>query len=194
MIGWYRNCSAPTMHHLARGILAVVVLFVLALAGTLYAKSRTSRAESAGPTPSNADLTIKDVEIEEATRGVRWRLTAEQAQAFHQEGRTVLRRPFVNVYEPERSWTIVANDGEVFQQEKNVEVRGDVVVTSSDGLRLETSVLRWQGEQKRLWTDAPVTLSRHGSVIRGTGLEVRIGEESTTVTGPVHATFAERPQ
>ena len=32
MLSWYRNCSPSIMRHLARGILVVVVLFVLALA------------------------------------------------------------------------------------------------------------------------------------------------------------------
>jgi LPS export ABC transporter protein LptC len=192
MLGWYRNCSPSIMRHLARGILVVVVLFVLALAGTLLAKSRTMRAESVEPAASHADLTIKDVEIDEAAKGVRWRLSAEQVQGFQQEGRTVLRKPSVTVNEPDRSWTIVGEEGEVIQQNKNVELRRNVVVTSSDGLRLETSVLRWQGEQQRLWTDAPVVISRDGSVIRGNGFELRLGDERTTVDGPVRATFVER--
>jgi LPS export ABC transporter protein LptC len=64
-----------------------------------------------------------------------------------------------------------------------------VVVTSNDGLRLETSVLRWEAAGKRLWTDAPVTLTRNGSVVRGSGMDVRIDDETTTITGPVRATF-----
>jgi LPS export ABC transporter protein LptC len=180
------------MRHLARGILVVVVLFVLALVGTLFAKSRTMRAESVEPAASHADLRIKDVELDEAAKGVRWRLKAEQVEGFQQEGRTVLRRPFVTVDEPDRSWTIVGEEGEVIQQSKNVEVRRNVVVTSSDGLRLETSVLRWQGEDQRLWTDAPVVISKDGSVIRGKGLELRLADERATVEGRVRATFVER--
>jgi LPS export ABC transporter protein LptC len=70
-----------------------------------------------------------------------------------------------------------------------VEIRRNVVVTSSDGLRLDTSVLRWDAAQQRLWTDAPVTLSRGASVVRGSGLEVKIDDEATTVSGRVRATF-----
>jgi len=64
-----------------------------------------------------------------------------------------------------------------------------VVVTSSDGLRLETAVLRWEAEAKRLWTDAPVKLTRNGSIVLGSGLDVRMAEEATTISGPVRATF-----
>jgi len=177
------------MRLLARGILVVVALFVLAVAGTLVAKSRTHRAESVGPAPSRADLAIKDVEIEEDTRGVRWRLRAEQALIFDQEGRTNLRKLAVDVQEKERSWTIVGDEGDYYKEQQNVEVRRNVVVTSSDGIRLETSVLHWDGSNRRLWTDAPVVLTRDRSVITGSGLEVNMENESTTVAGRVRARF-----
>jgi LPS export ABC transporter protein LptC len=180
------------MRHIARGILVVVALFVLAVGGTLVVRSRAVRVEPIEPSPTTADLRIKEVDIEEDARGVRWRLTAEQAEVYESEGRTTLRRLAVDVFERDRSWTIVGDEGDLFQKEKHVEIRRNVVVSSSDGVRLETSVLRWDGAGRRLWTDAPVTLSRERSVIRGSGLEVRLGDERTTVTGPVHARF-EKP-
>lgn len=178
------------MHRVASGILAVVVLFVLLVAATLIARSRTARVESVGPAPSKADLQIKEVQLdEEESGGVRWRLRAEQASVFEAEGRTSLRRIAVDVKEPHRSWTIVGEEGDLFQGTKDVEVRRNVVVTSSDGLRLETSVLYWGGEQKRIWTDAPITLAHNGSIVRGTGLDVRMASETTMVSGRVHARF-----
>jgi len=66
-----------------------------------------------------------------------------------------------------------------------------VVVTSSDGIRLETSVLRWQGAEKRLWTDAPVRVSRGGAVANGSALELLMSEEYSTMAGRVHAVFSD---
>ena len=102
---------------------------------------------------------------------------------------TKLRKPVANVYQRDRAWTIVGDEGELDRNTNNVEVRNTVVVTSDDGLRLETNVLRWQADERRLWTDAPVLLSRSGSVVRGTGLEVRMADETATVSGRVRATF-----
>jgi LPS export ABC transporter protein LptC len=181
------------MRNLARGILAIVVLFVVLVAGTLIVKSRTSRMESVDASPaSTADLRIKEVDLEEETRGVRWRLKAEQALMYEKEGRTTLRNLAVQVFQKDRSWTIVGEEGDLHQQTRNVEVRGGVVLTSSDGMRLETTVMRWDAADKRMWTDAPVTLSRDGSVVKGTGLQVLMDEEATTVSGRVHATFVAR--
>ena len=149
--------------------------------------------EVTGPATSSADLRIKEVELEEVAGGVRWRLKAEQALVFEQEGRTALKKIAVSVVQRDRSWTIVGEEGDLFRQTSNVEIRRNVVLTSSDGLQLETSVLRWQGAEGRLWTDAPVRLSRDGAVVNGTALDVRVGDERTTVAGRVRATFTRNP-
>jgi LPS export ABC transporter protein LptC len=178
------------MHILARVILAVVAVFVVVVTGTLVMKSRTARVEPVGPSPTNADLQIKQVDLEEEAQGVRWRLKADQALMYDEAGLTKLQKINASVYQRDHTWTIVGDEGDLDRKTNNVEVRRNVVVTSDDGLRLETSVLRWDAENKRLWTDAPVTMSRSGSVVRGTSLAVLINEEATTVGGPVRATFA----
>jgi LPS export ABC transporter protein LptC len=180
------------MRNLARGILVVVAVFVVIVAVMLVARSRTARMESLGPAPTSADLRVKEVDLEEEAKGVRWRLRAEQALMYDQEGRTNLKKLAVRVFERDRSWTIVGDEGDLYRQPRNVEVRGNVVVTSSDGMRLDTSVLRWDADAQRLWTDAPVTIAREGSVVHGTGLEVRMNEEWSTVSGRVRANFARK--
>lgn len=187
-----RKSAVRDIRRLAGAILAAVGLFVAVLAGTLIVKSRAVRVESSGPTASGADLRIREAELEEEAGGVRWRLRAEQALVFDAERRTSLKRISVKVFERDRSWTIVGEEGDLFQQTSNVEIRKNVVLTSSDGFRLETSVLRWLGAERRLWTDAPVRMSRDGAVIDGGALDVRIGDETTTMTGRVRATFTRR--
>ena len=177
------------MQRLARGILVVVGLFVLLVAGTLFVRSRSARVESTGPATSHADLRIKEVQLEEESEGVRWRLRADQALVFEKEGKTTLKKVAVSVTEENRAWTIVGEEGTLDDASKNFEVRKNVVLTSSDGLRLETTVLRWQGDEKRLWTDVPVTIFKVGAVIHGTGLNVRMGQEQTDVAGRVRAVF-----
>jgi len=177
------------MHTLARVILAIVAVFVILVTATLVIKSRSARVESLGPSPASADLQIKQVDLEEEAHGVRWRLKADQALMYDEAGVTKLQRVNANVYQRDRTWTIVGDEGELDRKTNNVELRRNVVVTSDDGLRLETSVLRWEAERKRLWTDAPVVLSKNGSVVRGTALNVLMADEATTVGGRVRATF-----
>jgi LPS export ABC transporter protein LptC len=177
------------MRNLARIISAIVVVFVVAVTVMLVVKSRSARVESVGPAPSTADLQIKEVDLEEEAKGVRWRLKAEQALMYDKAGQTQLRKLVASIFQRERSWTIVGDEGELDRATNNVEIRRNVVVTSNDGLRLETAVLRWEAATKRLWTDTGVTITRNGSTVLGSGLEVRMDEEATTISGPVRATF-----
>jgi len=179
------------MHTLARMILAVVAVFVVIVTATLVVKSRKATVEPLSePAVTTADLQIKHVDLEEEAQGIRWRLKADQALMYDQAGLTQLRKLTANIFQKDRAWTIVGEEGDLDRASKNVEVRQNVVVTSNDGMRLETSVLRWDAESKRLWTDAPVRLSRDGSTVSGSGLSVLMAQEATTVSGPVRATFA----
>lgn len=179
------------MQRLATRILIVVALFVLAVAGMLVARTRAVRVESVGANPSKADLSIKEVQVEEDSAGVRWQLKADQALVFEAEGRTSLRRIDLRVHERDRSWVVVGEEGDL-DRAKNVEIRRNVVLTSDDGLRLETTVLRWHGAERRLWTDAPVRIVRGGAVIEGNTLDVKMADEATTITGRVRAVFDSR--
>jgi len=177
------------MPNLARAILVIVAVFVVAVGITLVVRKRTAGVESLGPALSSADLRIKDVDLEEVTNGVRWLLRAEQALMYDQEGRTNLRNLTVRVFQKDRSWTILGDEGDLDQKTKNVEIRKNVVITSSDGLRMDTSVIHWDADAQRLWTDEPVTLSRDGSVIQGTAFDMTTDDENATVAGRVRATF-----
>ncbi|MGH7392022.1 MAG: LPS export ABC transporter periplasmic protein LptC [Candidatus Rokuibacteriota bacterium] len=183
------------MDRLARRIFVVVALFVLVVTGTLVVRSRAMRTEAVGPALSAADLSIKEVELQEETAaGARWKLVADQAQVYDAEGRTTLRNVRLRVQDRERTWTITGEEGDYFKAAKDFELRRNVVIVSDDGLRLETTVLRWKGDQSRLWTDAPVRITRDGTVIEGTSLEMKMAEEATSVGGRVRAVFRPRPR
>ena len=177
------------MQRLASRLLIVVAVFVLVVTGVLIWRSRAARVESIGPVLSKADLSIKEIQLEEESGGVRWRLKADQALVFEGEGRTSLRKVDLKVQERDRAWTVVGEEGDLYRETSNLEVRRNVVLTSDDGLRLETTVLRWQGAERRLWTDVPVRIVRRGTVIEGSALDVKMTEEATAVKGRVRAVF-----
>lgn len=166
--------------------------FTLVVGSILVTRARTRPVERVAVAPS-ADLTVKEVDIREESGRVQWHLTAKQAEVFEQEGRTRLREVAVSVQEPERSWTVNGDEGDLFPRRHDLEIRSNVIVTSSDGLRLETSRLRWTGSEKRLWTDTPVTITNPSGVIRGSGLEINMTEDTAVVAGRVRAVFQGRP-
>lgn len=182
------------MHKLAAGISIGVVLFVLILTGVVIVRGRTAQRAPAELPPTRADYRITEIHLqEERNEKVHWKLDADQAEIFEKEGKTILRQVTLTIQEPDRTWKVSGEEGDLLDATKDVAIRKNVVLVSSDGTRLETDHLRWQAKEKRVWTDAPVTLSGKGATITGTGLETWLEEERTAVRGPVRAIFARTP-
>jgi LPS export ABC transporter protein LptC len=171
-------------------ILACVVLFLSVVLGVLLHRSRAPKRPVQEPVESRADYRIKEVHLQEQTRdGSRWQLDAALVESFQGEGRTTMKKVTIRVDQPTRSWTVTADEGDLVESSKDVELRGNVVLTTNDGLRLETGRLRWAAAEQRAWTDDPVTIYRPGAVVRGSGFESRAADETTAIKGRVRATF-----
>ena len=176
---------------LSRIIFVSVTLFVMVVVGALVLRGRGAQQVPVGESAqSKADYRIKEINLQEEVKdGVRWQLEADQAETYEQAGRTVLRKVRIRIEEPERSWTVTGDEGEMVQATKDVTLKGNVVLISSDGMRLETTRLRWDADGRRAWTDDPVTVYQKGAVVKGSGLDARVGERNTQIRGRIRATF-----
>jgi LPS export ABC transporter protein LptC len=179
------------MDRVAAGIALGVILFVTVVVGVLIVKGHRASAPRQEVVSSQADQEIKQVHIQEDAKGgnYRWSLDAEQAESFPGTGKTLLRKVTIGVDDAGRQWKVTSDEGDLIQDTKDVELRGKVVLVSSEGLRVETTVLRWNNGEGRAWTDQPVTIYKGGGVVKGTGLEARPSQEITLVHGRVTATF-----
>jgi LPS export ABC transporter protein LptC len=176
------------MRKLPLAILGCVGLFLVVVVGLLLVKSRGPRTLPPEPLATKADYRIKEVHLQEEGRGsTRWHLDAEYGEIFEDQGKTVMRKVVVRVEEPARVWTVSADEGDMLRDSKDVDLRGNVVLVTSDGLRLETEHLAWAAREQRAWTNDPVTIYRGGVVVRGRGFESRVDEEATRVKGRVRA-------
>jgi LPS export ABC transporter protein LptC len=177
-------------------ILTLVVVFLSVVVGVLVHRARIPRALTTEPIASSADYRLKQVHLQEQGRdGSRWQLDAEYSETFEEQNKTTMKKVTVKVDQPSkgdqgsRSWTVTGDEGDLNQETKNVELRGNVVLISSDGLRLETDRLRWDAEAQRAWTEDPVVIYRAGAVVHGTGFESKVAEEISSIKGRVRATF-----
>jgi LPS export ABC transporter protein LptC len=185
---------ALSTQRLSGWILTGVSLFALFVVGVLLIRGYLAHDPTDLP-PTKADYRIKEIRLQEQQSGrLQWRLVADQAEVFSREGKTVMRKVTVTIEEPDRTWTVTGDEGDLYDATKDVEIRKNVVLTGSDGLRLETNTLRWQARERRIWTNEPVTIFRDGAVIQGQGLEAWMGDERTQVKGRLRVTFAERAQ
>lgn len=172
-------------------VLAGVALFALIVVGVLVVKGRLA-PKPEDLLPTKADYRIKEVRLQEMGSGnAHWRLVADQAEVFEREGKTLLRRVKITIEEPDRTWTVTGDEGDLTDATKDVEIRKNVVLVGSDGLRLETETLRWQAKERRVWTTDPVTIFRDGAIVKGRGLDAWMADERTQVKGRLRATFSD---
>jgi LPS export ABC transporter protein LptC len=176
-------------------ILTCVVVFLASVVGVLVTRSRGPKAQPAvDPAPTNADYRIKEVHLQEEGRGsTKWQLDADYGEMFEAQGKTAMRKVRVRVEEPARVWMVSADEGDMLRESRDVELRGHVVLVTSDGLRVETERLSWVAKEQRAWTDQPVTIYRGGMVVHGQGFESRVNEGATTIRGRLRAVLTPEP-
>lgn len=175
-------------------ILAAIALFTLGVAGILYIKVRAV-PEPLDTPPTQADYQIKQVRLQEMGSGnTHWQLIADQAEVFEGEGRTLMRKVKITIQEPDRTWTVTGDEGDLLNATKDVEIRKNVVMVNTQGVRLQTETLRWQAKERRVWTTDPVTIFREGTVVTGQGLDSWMSLEQTRVKGRVRAIFSDEKE
>jgi LPS export ABC transporter protein LptC len=137
-----------------------------------------NREDSAVPVETASkplpDQVISDFSITETAKGRReWKMEAGRALVY--ERRNLLEADTVRVtfFDGEggvRS-VLTARHGKLNRNTDDMEARGDVVVTGSDGVVLRTESLTWIAETHQIVSQDSVTVIRHGDVLTGWGFK-----------------------
>jgi LPS export ABC transporter protein LptC len=79
----------------------------------------------------------------------------------------------VDFYDREGNHTsvLVADSGLIQEKRQNVEALGNVVVTTEEGIKLETQSLEWNPQKRKIVTNDFVKITKKTDVITGYGLE-----------------------
>lgn len=173
----------------------VCFLAVLAgLSGVVAWRVMGRRAPTPVQQPAQqAEYQIKEVHINETLEGnLRWTLNADQAEVYDQKGITVMRKVVVQVFSRDGDWTVTSDEGTLDNNRRDVSLKGNVIIRSSDGLEMRTATLGWNNEQRALATDDDVQISREGTTITGKGLSVQMKEETAEVRRNVRVVINDR--
>src|SRR5687768_15118796 len=151
---------------------------VLSLAGILALLAvGCGREDEAGPHVPVPDLPSQEVRnfvLQETDVGrPDWVLRARYAASYSRRGIIRARDVSIDFYDRDgkKYSHLVADEGTVQQPGNDMEARGHVVVTTTEGVRVETSSLRYLNRQRRIVSDAFVRLTRNGDVVSGIGFE-----------------------
>lgn len=120
-----------------------------------------------------ADLSLEEIHYIE-TKGDKkeWELWAKSGQHFRQDDYTTLQDLTVTFYAEEGRIVTLRGDKGSMKGRNEIEVQGDVVITSSDGYRVTTNSLRYEEEKRCIFTEDPITLEGKGLQVKGVGVVV----------------------
>ena len=155
---------------LARAAAACALGATLALAGC-------AGDDSAGLPPRAANLPsqeVTDFTLRESDTGrPEWILGAKYAATYSNRGLIVARDVSIDFYDSagKKYSHLTAREGTVQQPSNDMEARGNVIVTTTDGVRIATESLRFLNRQGKIVSDDFVRLERHGDVVTGIGFE-----------------------
>jgi LPS export ABC transporter protein LptC len=155
----------------ARGALAVALTVAALLAGACGRQDHVVPRPVAGEMPSEE---VRDFSLEESNEGrLEWVLHSDYAASYAQRGVIEARDVAIDFFDEHgRTYShLTAREGVVHQPSNDMEARGQVVVTTTDGVRIETDALRFLNREQRITSDSFVRLTRHGDVVTGVGFE-----------------------
>lgn len=87
-----------------------------------------------------------------------------------------------------------ADSGRADERTRNMIASGNVIAVSDSGERLETSVLRWDQQTRRIISDAPVKICTATDTIYGSGFVSDQHLKNWTIERPEGKTFRDRPR
>lgn len=123
-------------------------------------------------TADTADQTLFGVRLVMADRGVqRAGLEADTGFTYEDNSRFELRvvRTIFFTETGVKNATLTSREGTYSVRSGNMEARGNVVVISEDGRRLETPQLRFDPGRNEISGDSAFVLTRPGDILRGIG-------------------------
>jgi LPS export ABC transporter protein LptC len=150
----------------------------LLLAAALLAPAQGCRGRTA-PAPSGGEVRIPDQEardftLTESAAGTKnWTLRADYAAMYNREHRVDAKTVTIDFFDKEGTLysTLIADRGEVDQRTNDLQARGDVRVTTKNGVTMETDSLRFLNRTGKIVSDGFVRVTRQGDVLTGYGFE-----------------------
>jgi len=154
---------------------AVPRLALVAAACAFFAGCGGGREEEvARSTADLPDQEVTEFSLTETVRGEKsWTLFADRAEIYDAEGYSKVYDVRIQFFGPEgevRS-VLTARRGRVADKTKDLEAFGEVLVETSEGVRLETDSLKWDNRAGRITSDDFVTVTRDEEVLTGYGFE-----------------------
>lgn len=137
----------------------------------------------------NVDLQIKGfVYTEVGENKGKWEVKAESASYDKKQNLAVLDQVRVTVITADgKKYEMKADKGRIFTDKKNMNISGNVVITSDDGDNFFTEYVQYSDEERKFFTDAPVRMESRRIRITGQGLAIFLNSGELSIPSMVKA-------
>jgi len=160
-----------------------ILILILLIGGvvifTLFSSLQEKKVKEVKDEPSKtlnepADMRLEKIRLVEDKHGRKtWELEAKSIQQYEDENVMVVEEVKVTFYGKDGSSYILSGDqGKVYQNSKNIELKGDVVLSSSEGYWLRTQSVAYNHQKKKATTPDPVKIEGEQVWLEGVGMEV----------------------
>jgi LPS export ABC transporter protein LptC len=147
-----------------------ILIFLLLL---FFACSK-EKSQTPAPQVNVPDQVMENSTITFSEKGIRSTVIwAKYIEVYEKLDIKKAKQVRADFYDQEGNHTsvLVADSGMIQERKHNFEALGDVVVTTDEGIKLQTQSLRWNPEITKIVTDDFVTITKERNVITGYGLE-----------------------
>ena len=180
------------MKRLKIAILIAILLIAGIVLVRLWANLRERKVSEAveeipKSSTGDADMRLEKVRFVEDKHGQKtWELEAKSVQQYQEQNIMVLEDVKVTFYAKEgRIFYLTGEQGKVYQDSKDVELMGNVVLTSNDGYQLKTQTVSYRHSQKIVSTSDPVEIEGEEIQLTGKGMLVNMDTKTFKVLSQV---------
>ncbi len=162
-----------------RRLLATLILLAVAVIGFMLWQYflQQSPEDLLEALPSQIDLALEELHYTQNEDGKRsWTLDAAQAEYQRENNQALLEAVRLTLYDSGRFGDIhlKARHGKLEQEQRQVEVWGQVEVTTATGETLLTERLHYDDQRRQLSTDEPIRFFSPQMELTGVGLQVEV--------------------
>ena len=171
-------------------IVILIATIVTAAAGILFFESsKSSNNQLLNIISDKVDLQIKNVHYTDVgASGMKWEINADSAKYVKNENLVFFDRIRVKlVMSDGRTLVMTGDKGKSNTETKDMEVSGNVEVTSDKGDRLTTDILRYSGAEQRIYTDAAVKMENSRMQVKGVGMSFSLEDKDVALLSKVKA-------
>ena len=180
------------MKRIKVAVLIALILISGIVLVSLWANLRERKASEAvekRPTVSTegADMRMEKIRFVEDKHGQKtWELEAKSVLQYQDQNMMVLEDVKVTFYAKEgRTFFLTGKQGKVHQDSKNMELVGEVMLTSDDGYRLKTHSVSYRNSEKVVSTPDPVEIEGDQIHLTGKGMLVQMEKKTFKILGQV---------